>query len=322
MVRSRTGHPAPKVAEPAGAAVPAARHQRVRRPLAERARRRATPYLFIAAALVLLVVFTYVPVVSMFGYSLLDWDGLDPVSEFVGAGNYAELVTRPELFGVFTVSLYYFGGTVVQLAAALYFAAILSFKVRFRNFFKGVLFFPYLINGVAIGFIFLYVFKPDGVLDTLLGLLGVEDKPLWLGDRSVVNHSLTGVSIWRYFGLNLVLFLGAIQSIPAHLFEAAQMDGATRWQQFRHIIVPGIRPVIGLNLILGVSGALSVFEIPYIMTGGANGSATFVIQTVNTAFKYHKVGLASAMAVVLLALVLIVTWIQRRTIPDDTTELS
>nr|BFE82435.1 sugar ABC transporter permease [Planobispora longispora] len=268
------------------------------------------------------MVFTYVPVVSMFGYSLLDWDGLDPVSEFVGAGNYAELVTRPELFGVFTVSLYYFGGTIVQLAAALYFAVILSFKVKFRNFFKGVLFFPYLINGVAIGFIFLYVFKPDGVLDTLLGLLGVADKPLWLGDRSVINYSLTGVSIWRYFGLNLVLFLGAIQSIPAHLFEAAQMDGATRWQQFRHIIVPGIRPVIGLNLILGVSGALSVFEIPYVMTGGANGSATFVIQTVNTAFKYHKVGLASAMAVVLLALVLVVTWIQRRTIPDDTTELS
>jgi multiple sugar transport system permease protein len=128
--------------------------------------------------------------------------------------------------------------------------------------------------------------------------------------------------VWRYLGLNFVLFLGAIQSIPAPLYEAAQIDGATRWQQFRHIIAPSIKPIISLSLILAISGSLAVFEIPYIMTGGANGSKTFVIQTVDLAFKFNKVGLASAAAVVLLVVILVVTWVQRRLVPDERVELT
>ena len=131
-----------------------------------------------------------------------------------------------------------------------------------------------------------------------------------------------GTSIWRYLGLNFVLFLGAIQSIPAHLYEAAEIDGANRWDQFLHIILPGIRPIVGLSFILAISGSLSVFEIPFIMTGGANGSETFVIQTVSMAFKYYKLGLASAMAVVLLLIILLVTWLQRRIAPDEKVDLS
>lgn len=297
--------------------------RRGRWPVRRRTGSRLTPYLFVATALILLAIFTYIPVTNLFYYSLIEWDGLGPVDGFVGFDNYIEVFRRPELFGVFRVSLYYFGATFLQIAAALYFATILSFNVRFRNFFKGVLFFPYLLNGVAIGFIFLFVFQPGGTLDTVLSMLGFDDHGvLWLGDREMINFSLAGVSIWRYFGLNLVLFLGAIQSIPSDQYEAAEIDGANRWQQFRYLIVPGIRPVIGLCMILGISGSLSVFEIPYIMTGGANGSATFVIQTVDTAFKFGKVGLASAMAVVLLVIVLIVVWIQRRLVPDDATEVN
>ena len=101
------------------------------------------------------------------------------------------------------------------MAIALYLATMLSFKIRFRNLFKGIIFFPYLINGVAISFIFLYVLRPDGVLDSLLAAAGVGDTPLWLGDRDYVNFSLASVSVWRYMGLNFVLFLGAIQSIPS-----------------------------------------------------------------------------------------------------------
>ena len=191
---------------------------------------------------------------------------------------------------------------------ALYFATILSFKVRFANLFKGILFFPSLMNGVAIAFIFLYFFREGGTLDSVLDLVGLGAlKHQWLGDPSLINYSLSGVSVWRYMGLNFVLFLGAIQSIPAQLYEAADIDGATRWQQFRYIIAPGIRPIIGLTFILAIAGSLAVFEIPFIMTGGANGSETFVIQTVKQSFENQHVGLASAMAVVLLAIILVVT---------------
>jgi multiple sugar transport system permease protein len=219
------------------------------------------------------------------------------------------------------VSLFYLASGAVQMVLALYFATVLSFQVRFRNFFKGVLFFPYLINGVAIGFVFLYFFQPGGTLDSVLRLAGVHSQHLWLGDPRLANWSLAGVSLWRYLGLNFVLFLGAIQSIPGELYQAAELDGANRWHQFRYLILPGIRPVIGLSIILAISGSLAVFEIPFVMTGGAGDSKTFVIQTIKLAFDYNKVGLASASAVVLLAIVLVITWIQRVVIPSEKADL-
>lgn len=284
---------------------------------------RGTPYVFLAVPVLLLVLFTYVPVANMFWYSLTDWDGLDKTKTFVGVDNYVSVFTRPELFRVFFVSLYYFAASFLQMALALYFATILSFSTRFRNLFKGILFFPYLVNGVAIGFIFLYFFRPDGTLDALLDIVGLGDlsRP-WLGDRDVVNVSLASTSVWRYMGLNFVLFLGAIQSIPGQLYEAAELDGANRWQQFRFIIAPGIKPIIGLSFILAISGSLAVFEIPFVMTGGSNGSETFVIKTVNSAFKFSKVGLASAMAVVLLVIVLVMTWVQRKLVPEEKVNLT
>jgi multiple sugar transport system permease protein len=280
-------------------------------PRGPRRRQGVTPWLFLIAPLVLLIAFTYAPIVNMVAYSFTDWDGVSPELHYTGTENYAELFTRSELFEVFLVSGYYLAASVVQIAAALY----------FRNFFKGVLFFPYLINGVAIGFVFLYFFQDGGTLDSILSVFGYDGDRAWLGTPASANVSLAGVSVWRYLGLNFVLFLGAIQSIPGELYEAAELDGANRWHQFRHIIAPGIRPVLSLSVILSVSGSLSVFEIPYIMTGGATGTETFVIQTVKLAFQFNKTGLASAAAVVLLLIILAVTWVQRRLVPDDKVDL-
>lgn len=278
---------------------------------------RVTPWLFLVVPLAFLIVLTYVPVANMFWYSLTSWDGLEPEQEFVGIDNFVQIFTKPEIFQVFFVSLYYLVGAVAQLVLALYLATLLSFRTRFKNLFKGVIFFPYLINGVAIGLVFLYFLRPGGTLDALLAAVGVQDTPQWLGDPSFVNASLAATSVWRYMGLNFVLFLGAIQSVPSEQYEAADLDGANSWHKFRFIILPSIRRILGLSFILAIAGALSAFEMPYIMTGGANGSETFVIQTVNTAFKFSKVGLASAMAVVLLLIVLIITFVQRRVFPDE-----
>lgn len=268
---------------------------------------------FSAAPLALLITFSYLPLYSMFYYSLFDWNGFSRNMRFVGLDNYVTIFTNPDYFGVFRVSLYYFAASFVQIAIALYFATVLSFRVYGKNVFKGVLFFPYLLNSVAIGFIFLIFFRPDGTLDALLRTIGLGDYiQLWIGNPKLINISLAGASVWKYMGFNFVIFLGAISSIPRDLYEAAEIDGANRWHQFRYLILPAIRRIIELNIILAISGSISVFEIPYIMTGGANGSATFVIQTVETAFKFSKFGLASAMAVVLLLIVVVVTWVQNR----------
>lgn len=280
--------------------------------LSYKAQRRLIIILFSSLPVGLLLLFSYVPLIKMLQYSFTDWNGISPEKTYEGMKNYLKVFTTPEYFSVFKVSLYYFFATFVQLGVALYFATLLTFKVRLANLWKGILFFPYLLNGVAIGFIFLYFYKGGGTLDTVLTFLGLEDQiHLWLGDRSINNISMAFTSIWRYMGFNFIIFLGAIQSISPEIYEAAEIDGANRWQQFRYIILPSIKQIVFLNIILGVSGSLSVFDIPYIMTGGSNGTKTFVIQTVDTAFKYHKLGLASAMAVILLIIVLVVTGIQR-----------
>ncbi len=286
--------------------------------LSYKTQRKIIIFAFSLIPVVLLFTFAYLPVFNMFKYSFTDWNGYSKHYDFVGFENYKTIFTDSKYFSVFKVSLYYFVATFVQMGLALYFATILSFNVRFKNFFKGVLFFPYLLNGVAIGFIFLFFFRPDGTLDTIMQALGLGAYTQgWLLNPNIINISLAGASLWRYMGFNFIIFLGAISSIGRDVYEAADIDGANRWHQFRHIILPSIKSIVQLNLILAISGAISAFDIPYIMTGGSNGSNTFVIQTVTTAFKYNKLGLASAMAVVLLFIVIIVTLLQRLLIKEE-----
>ena len=143
------------------------------------------------------------------------------------------------------------------------------------------------------------------------------DPIKWLSNTDIVNWCLVFASVWRYIGFDIIMYIGAIQSISPDIYEAADLDGANSWQRFRYIIFPGIRPIIALQLILAIKGSISVFEIPYIITGGRFGTSTFVIRTIDTAFTYQHVGLASAMAVVLLAIILIVTGIQKAIFKED-----
>ena len=286
--------------------------------LSQKAEKKLLIFLFTIVPVSLLLLFSYYPLVKMFQYSLTDWNGITPDPNFVGLDNYRTVLTNPKYFSVFKTSFYYFIATFFQLGIALLFATILSFKVKFANFWKGILFFPYLLNGVAIGFIFLYFYKGGGTLDTVLTFFGLEDQiQLWLGNRSINNISLAFTSVWRYTGFNFLVFLGAIQSVNPEIYEAAEIDGANQWDKFRYIIVPSIKKIIFLNIILGISGSLSVFDIPYIMTGGSNGTTTFVIQTIATAFKYNKTGLASAMGIILLVIVIVVTVVQKLAVKEE-----
>lgn len=281
------------------------------------AQKRIIIFTFLVVPIAILVTFSYLPLANMFRYSFFRWDGLNKVMEPLGFQNYIDLFTKRDYFSVFGVSLYYLFGSFVQLGLAMYFATILSFKTVGKNIFKGVLFFPYLLNSVAIGFIFLYFFTPKGTLDSFLNIFGLDHLiTKWLGNRDVINFSLAGTSVWRYMGYNFVLFLGAIQSVPGELYEAAEIEGANKWHLFKYIIFPSVIKIIEINMILSISGAISAFEIPYIMTGGGNGSKTFVIQTVDLAFKNKKYGLASAMGIVLFTIVILVTTIQKRLFRD------
>lgn len=267
---------------------------------------------FMVIPLLLLFVFTYLPFGKMFSFSFYDMKYLG-ARKFVGLKNYAKVFSRKDCFGALKLSLYYMLGSVVQLALALYLATILSFKTKCGGLFKGLMFFPFLINGIAIGFIFKFFYTRGFVFDTVLQWFGFEAEalPYWLKDQSINNFSLVGTSVWRYFGQNMVLFIGAIMSVDSELYEAAMLDGANRFQQFKYIIMPSIKTIIVLNVILSITGSLSAFEPPYVITDGANGTGTYFVVMHEIAHTQQKVGLASAMAIVLLMIIFLATILQK-----------
>ncbi|MBQ8946404.1 MAG: sugar ABC transporter permease, partial [Lachnospiraceae bacterium] len=165
----------------------------------------------------------------------------------------------------------------------------------------------------AIGFIFKFFYTRGFVFDTVLQWCGfqLDNLPYWLKDQRINNFSLVGTSVWRYFGQNMVLFIGAIMSVDAELYEAATLDGANKWQQFKYIILPSIKTIVTLNVILSITGSLSAFEPPYVITDGANGTGTYFVVMHQIAHVQQKVGLASAMAIVLLIIIFIVTLLQK-----------
>jgi ABC-type sugar transport system permease subunit len=274
---------------------------------------------FLTVPLFLLVIFTYLPAFNMIRYSFFRWDGTSPFMDYVGLGNYRTLFDNPRYYGVIFNSLYYLFASFVQLFVALVVAYWLSFKLKGTNFFKGVFFFPYLLNGVAVALMFLFFFEPNGTLNSMIRLFGNEDAvKLWLTEPFVNNTLLATISIWRYIGFNIVLFIAVIQSISSELYEAAEIDGANRRQILFRIIVPNIKLIIVLNMILAVKGAISVFEVPFLITGGDWGTSTFVIEALSITFGANpRYGLGSAFAVVLLAIIIVVTLIQKYLFRED-----
>lgn len=267
---------------------------------------------FMIVPLLLLFIFTYLPFGEMFSFSFFDMKYVGE-RKFVGLKNYAKVFSRSDCFGALKLSLYYMAGSMVQLALALYLATILSFKVKGGNIFKGFMFFPFLINGIAVGFIFKFFYTRGFVFDTVLQWCGfkLDSLPYWLKDQSINNISLVGTSVWRYFGQNMVLFIGAIMSVDSELYEAAMLDGANKFQQFIYIILPSIKTIVMLNVILSITGSLSAFEPPYVITSGANGTGTYFVVMNEIAHTQQKVGLASAMAIVLLMIIFAATILQK-----------
>lgn len=269
---------------------------------------------FLTIPLLLLATFTFYPALRLIQLSFTDWDGISKSFKWIGFANYQEIFSNKEIFGVFSHNFYYFIGGIIQNILALYFAIILNSKIKGRNLFRVFLFLPYILNSVATAYMFQFIFNTDhGTLNTLLDTFGLGAfKQSWLGNTDLVNVSLASVSLWKYMGFNMVIYLGVLQSIPSDLYEAAKIDGANSFQTLIYITLPNIRKIIELNMLLTVSGALEVFDIPYIITGAAPGSDTFVTKVNDVAFKFNSIGLASAMAIVLLIIVTVVITIQRK----------
>lgn len=265
---------------------------------------------FLVLPVIHLLVFAYIPIITNVLLSLTDYRGVG-VPKYVGLKNYKRLVTDPQYIMLFKNCLWYMLVAIPQLIFAFILAVFVNGKFRGLNLFKGILIIPYLLNGVIVSTIFIIFFNNSGTLNTILKAIGLEGlQRQWLQSLKLVNPSIASISIWRYYGLNFIMFFGALQTIPSELFEAAAVDGCKKWQEILYISIPQIRKVLFINILLSVSGSIQVYEIPFIMMNGSNGTTTPVIQIQQSAFEDNRMGLAAALSIMVFVIVVIAVGLQ------------
>jgi multiple sugar transport system permease protein len=270
-------------------------------------------YSFILPNLLGFAIFTLVPIVFSLGLAFMKWDGANQIS-FVGLDNFKEL-RQDDTFNIaLKNTFWYVGGTVpLTMAASLGLAVLLNQPIRGRNVFRTIYFFPYVASLVAVAVVWNMLFFPSaGPVNELLRTLGVTNPPRWSASVDWAMPTVIMASVWRGMGYYMVIYLAALQGIPAILYESAAIDGANAWQKFRYITVPMLTPATFFISIMLTITSFKVFDLILVMTNGGPGRATnvLVIHTYNTAFRQFRFGYSSAIAMVLFVIVMAITLVQ------------
>jgi multiple sugar transport system permease protein len=280
-------------------------------------RDRLAGYLFVTPQLLGWAVFVLLPLGLVAWYSLHEWNVLAGTFEFTGADNYQRLAEDPNLPGVLRATgLFSIGLVAFNLSLALLLAVLLHQKLRGTVFFRTVFFSPVVVSLVAWTIVWRFLLQDNGGVNGLLSMLGV-DGPNWLRGGGTAMLSVILVQVFKNVGLNMVLYLAALQGVPADLYEAATVDGAGRWRQFWRITVPMISPTILLTSIITVVGSLQVFAQIAVLTQGGPGISTTVLvyYLYQQAFQFHQFGYGATLSALLFVLVLaltVVQWLLRR----------
>lgn len=267
-------------------------------------------FAFLVIPVIHLLIFSYIPILANIYLSFTNYKGIG-TPNWIGLKNYKRLLTDPQYIALFKNCLWYMVVAIPQLVFAFVLAVFVNGKFRGLSLVKGILIIPYLLNGVIVSTIFIIFFNNSGTLNLILESIGLGNLThQWLQDLKLVNPSIASIGIWRYYGMNFIMFFGALQTIPSELYEAAAVDGCTKWQEILYISIPSIRNVLFINILLSVSGSIQVFEIPYIMLNGANGTVTPVIQIQQSAFAENRMGFAAALSILVFVIVLIAVGLQ------------
>jgi len=288
-------------------AAPAARGGR--RGLSSAGRKRAEIAFFTAPALALLALFVVVPVIQAVRYSTYKWNGLGPMDDFVGLENYTQALTDDVFTSAVTHNLVIIVLSIlIQLPLGLGIALLLNREIRGRSFLRVVIFMPYVLAEVVAGVVWVLLLQPNGLVDSVFDGLGLGGlTQLWLGDPDIALYTVMVVLTWKYLGLAVLLFLAGLQGVPEEIYEAAQIDGATWWQVQRRITIPLLGPTIRTWGFLSMIGSLQLFDMVWILTGGgpANATVTMATYLINQGTDRSLYGYASAVAVILFGISLV-----------------
>ncbi len=274
-------------------------------------------YSFIAPNFIGFAVFTLGPILFAFALTFLKWNGSGPLT-FVGLKNIIKLFSDPVFLEALKNTIIYCIGTVpLTMIFALMLAIILNRKIFGRNFFRTVTFFPYVASLVAVAVVWNMLFNPaKGPVNMLLSLLGVSDDhlPGWAADRHWAMFTVILFSTWKNMGYYMIIYLAGLQGISPSLYEAAELDGANRWQQFKYVTIPQLSSTTFFVVMMLTIDCFKVYDQIFMITQGGPGTSTLVLvyHIYNTAFISWDLGYASAIAMVLFLLVLAVTVFQFR----------
>ncbi len=308
---------------PSRQATPSIAIKRGSQGLRKRLRRYAPIYLLILPGYALFLMWTIYPLLDAFVMSFFDWNpNPSATSPFIGLSNYTRAFSDPVFYQAFGNVFAYTAVTVVgQLVFGLAVALLLNRKLAARGLFRAIYYVPVISSWVVVSFIFTYLFSSQGglvdyVLGTVLHLIPADQN--WLGSTQLALPAIMILGIWKGIGWNMVVFLAALQGIPRELYEAAQTDGATTWDQFRYITVPLLRPIITfLSVILSIGGMGTFIQV-FIMTGGGplHSTETLLTYAYTNAFSTFDFGYAAALtyifATVIFVLALLQIWLSRR----------
>lgn len=279
-----------------------------------RSARGLIPYVLIGPSFVGVLVFLFIPAVAVFVLSLFKWNILTPPT-FVGLANFTTLFQdQMVLQAMATTGYYVLLNIPVQTMLAILLAVLLNHKLRGMSLFRTLIVMPWLASPVAIATVWNLLFDPqNGTLNAILHVFGIPPQA-WLASTTEALPSVAMVNIWQWTGYNMLFFLAGLQSIPSYLYEAANLDGASKARQFFNITLPLLRPTLAFVLITTVIGSFQVFDTVYVMTSGGPGTATNVYNYMifNEGFKYFHMGYAAAMSVILFVVILIITLLQLR----------
>ncbi|MEV0269249.1 MAG: sugar ABC transporter permease [Hamadaea sp.] len=258
-------------------------------------------------------VLTLIPVIAAFVLSFMDWDSYN-TPEWIGLKNFQRLLNDESTKIALRNTAYYALGHVpLTVLAALALALLLNRKIAGVGFFRAAAFFPYITSMVAVAIVWNMLFNPEvGPVNQFLHFIGIDDAPGWTTSTTWAMPAVILTSVWRDMGYYMILFLAGLQAIPTEHYEAARMDGANTWQRFRHVTLPGLRPVTFLVLILLTVQSFKVFDLIVVMTDGGPGRATLVLsqQIYRQGIVEGEFGYASAISLVLFLLVLVLTLTQ------------
>jgi multiple sugar transport system permease protein len=278
-------------------------------------------WMFLAPALTLLLVFFFLPIVAALLLSLTDFDiyALGDLGNlrFVGLKNYVELLNAPIFWKALRNTLYFaFIGGPLTVAVSLGAALLVNSKLaRWKGLFRTIFFAPVVTTLVAVAIVWRYLYHPRfGLLNQILGGIGIEPID-WLGDPRFAMPAIILLAVWKNFGYNMIIFVAGLQGISQELYEAAAIDGAGPWQQFRYITIPMLAPTFLFVGIVTAIGYFQLFAEPYVMTpdgGPLNSTLSVVMLMYEQGFRWWNMGFAAAVAFVLFAVIAVATAIQFR----------